>query len=257
MLLILYKIFSNKDYFMNQRNKFNVITLISPVMMIVFSELSFEVSEKYIPMIFVVFIISMFLRNNIRCPSCGSETGKGLIKFGKISFVWWKILAPKKCFNCGYVYSGENKIESSKSQSFKIPKFAIFNIVLGVFVSSFSIVCILISFINLKFSNNIMRINVLWIKYMPFLFFIGLLFFIMGFVLKNSKTKSLRIFISIALIINSILLSFWFILYVLDSRNTFIEIVNGMRMLKYPIKSEVSVKLTHRYQYFSTFAIRF
>ena len=59
-----------------------------------------------------------------------------------------------------------------------------------------------------------------------------------GYVLKNTKKTLLSIFISIALIFNSMTLTFWFILYALDSRNTFIEIINGMSMLKIPIKSE-------------------
>lgn len=223
---------------MNQRIKYNLVTIICPILMVLFSELSFEVSEKFIPMIYVILIVCIFIRHMIKCPNCNYKTGKGLFKLGNFSIIWWKVFAPKKCIRCGYDYNANTKIECCKSGSFKIPKCAKYNTVLGIFISSFSFVGILISFLGSKFSDNIMRINMIWIKYMPFLFFIGLMFSIMGYVLKNTKKTLLSIFISIALIFNSMTLTFWFILYALDSRNTFIEIINGMSMLKIPIKSE-------------------
>ncbi|HQQ24093.1 MAG TPA: hypothetical protein PLH15_09660 [Spirochaetota bacterium] len=232
------KIFLIKDYCMNQRIKYNLVTIICPILMVVFSELSFEVSDKFMPMIYVILVICIFIRHMIKCPNCNYKTGKGLFKFGNYSVIWWKVFAPKKCIRCGYDYNANSKIECSKSENFKISKYARYNTVLGIFISSFSFVGILISFIGSKFSDNIMRINIIWIKYMPFLLFIGLMFFIMGYVLKNTKKTSLRIFISIALIFNSMTLIFWFILYALDTRNTFNEFINGISMLKIPIKSE-------------------
>ncbi len=90
---------------MNQRNKYNLVTIICPILMVLFSELSFEVSEKFLPMIYVILVICVYIRHMIKCPICNYKTGKGLFKFGNFSVIWWKLFAPKKCIHCGYEYN--------------------------------------------------------------------------------------------------------------------------------------------------------
>jgi len=75
-----------------------------------------------------------------------------------------------------------------------------------------------------------------WIltRYVPF----DKLETLMSVLLETKTIFPVKSVISIALIFNSMTLIFWFILYALDTRNTFNEFINGISMLKIPIKSE-------------------
>lgn len=223
---------------MNQRNKYNLVTIICPILMVMFSELSFEVSEKFIPMIYVILIICVYIRHMIKCPNCNYKTGKGFYKFGNFSVIWWKLFAPKKCIHCGFEYNEKIMKTHKKNPIIRKYKIEHNNIVIGMLISIFSIASIIVSFLGTKYSNSFVKISLLWNKYMPFLFVIGLIFLVMGYVLKYTKNTSLHIISLVIVIFNSVILILWYLLYILDSKKIFFEIINGMRFIKIPIGAE-------------------